>query len=140
MNELAGKGSEEIPLEVDTRFQGTRGDSRITGRIEGITLSNLTPSALVRGFLRGIVGELYGYFCELTRAAPSRITSIVGSGNGIRRNLALRAEVARRFALPVLVPRRREEAALGAALCAAVGLGALPGFTRARAVIEYETD
>ena len=52
----------------------------------------------------------------------------MGSGNGIRRNPALRAEIARRFALPLLVPRLREEAALGAALCAAVGLGALPGY------------
>jgi sedoheptulokinase len=64
----------------------------------------------------------------------------VGSGNGIRRNPALRAEIARRFGLPVLVPRRSEEAALGAALSAAVGLGALPGFRRAGALIEYETD
>jgi sedoheptulokinase len=140
MNELAREGGEERPLEVDTRFQGTRGDSRVTGRIEGITPGNLTPAALVRGFLRGVAGELYGYFREITRAEPSRITAIVGSGNGIRRNPALRAEVARMFALPLLVPRRSEEAALGAALCAAVGLGALPGYARAGELIEYERE
>ena len=94
----------------------------------------------MRGFLHGIVGELHGQFREITRAEPARITALVGSGNGIRRNPALRAEIARRFALPLLVPRVREEAALGAALCAAVGLGALPGYARAGALIEYETE
>jgi sedoheptulokinase len=138
MNELAL--GEDTPLEVDTRFQGTRGDSRITGRIEGITPGNLTPAALVRGFLRGIAGELHRHFREITRADPSRFTAVVGSGNGIRRNPALRAEVARMFALPLLVPRRSEEAALGAALCAAVGLGALPGYARAGELIEYEKE
>jgi len=139
MNKLALQGGEEEPLEVDTRFQGIRGDAGITGCIAGITLGNLTPSALVRGFLRGIAGELHGYFLQITRTDPRRFTALVGSGNGIRRNRALREEVARRFALPVLVPRRPEEAALGAAFCAAVGLGALTGFDRAGALIEYST-
>ena len=77
----------------------------------------------------------------MTRAADAqRITAIVASGNGIRRNPALREEFARLFALPLLVPRRREEAALGAALCAAVGLGALPGYLQAGQMIEYETE
>ena len=50
-DEPAGReGGEETPLEVDTRFQGTRADPRITGRIEHITPGNLTPAALVRGF------------------------------------------------------------------------------------------
>jgi len=139
MNALAREqGAEDPPLEVDTRFQGTRADAGITGSIGGITLGNLTPAALVRGFLRGISGELHGYFLEMTGEEPRRFTALVGSGNGIRRNPALREELGRRFALPLLVPRQPEEAALGAALCAAVGLGALPDFARAGAMLEYE--
>ncbi len=139
MNELAARQEEdgEPPLEVDTRFQGTRAEAAVTGSIQGITLGNLTTSALVRGFLRGIAGELHGYYRQIAQACPGRITALVASGNGIRRNAALRAEVARRFGLPVLVPRGVEEAALGAALCAAVGLGALPGYERAGELIEY---
>jgi sedoheptulokinase len=142
MNELvgeAGEAGEEVPLEVDTRFQGTRGEPGITGRIERITPGNLTPAALVRGFLRGIAGELHDRYRQMTQAAGERrISSLVASGNGIRRNPALRAEFGRRFGLPLLVPRLSEEAALGAALCAAVGMGALPGYLRAGEMIEYE--
>ena len=140
MNELAREGGDEMPLEVDTRFQGTRGNPGVTGGIRNITTDNLTPGALVRGFLGGIAGELYDYYGRMIRAGdPRRITAIVASGNGLRRNPALRDAVARRFALPLLLPRLREEAALGAALCAAVGLRALPGYLQAGRVIEYET-
>ena len=141
MNRLAREAGEEPALEVDTRFQGTRGDPGVTGRIGNITPGNLTPAALVRGFLRGIAGELHDCYRRMTDAAGvRRITAIVASGNAIRRNPALREEFARRFALPLLFPRLGEEAALGAALCAAVGLGALPGYPQAGQMIEYDME
>ena len=143
MNELAGGPAEagpdgEPPPVVDTRFNGTRADPRITGRIEGLTPANLTPDALVRGFLRGIVGELHGHYAALERLRRTPVRGLVGSGNALRRNPALRAEAARRFGLAPLVPRLQEEAALGAALAAAVGLGACPGFHAAGRIIRYE--
>ena len=50
-------------------------------------------------------------------------TRLVGAGNGLRENGLLAALVADAFGLPMLVARYREEAALGAALVAAVGVG-----------------
>ncbi len=129
--------SGEAP-RVDTRFNGTREDPRLTGKIEGITLANLTPAGLVRGFLRGIAGELHGHYAALARLRGTPARGLAGSGNGLRRNPALRAEAERLFGLPLLVPRLREEAALGAALAAAVGLGRYPGFRSAGGIIAYE--
>ena len=130
-------GEDGEPPLVDTRFLGTRADPRITGRIEGLTPANLTPAALVRGFLRGMVGELRGCFGELQRLRRSPVQGLAGSGNALRRNPALREEAARQFGLPLLVPRLQEEAALGAALAAAVGLGGLPGFRAAGRIVRY---
>jgi sedoheptulokinase len=142
MNALAGDSGEtgaEGPL-VDTRFNGTRDDPRISGSIGGITLRNLTPAALVRGFLAGIAGELHGHYAALVRLRPAAPGGLVGSGNGLRRNPALRARIERRFGLPLRLPRLREEAALGAALAAAVGLGRYPGFRAAGQIIRYEAE
>ncbi len=140
MNALAAETADpaEEGLRVDTRFNGTRRDPRIRGAIEGISLRNLTPPALVRGVLAGIAGELHGFYEELVglRGAPAR--GLAASGNGLRLNPALRGEVARRFGMPLQMPRLREEAALGAALAAAVGLGAYPGFRSAGGIIGYE--
>ena len=140
MNALAaaaGRPAEE-GLRVDTRFNGTRGDPRIRGAIEGLTLGNLTPAALVHGFLAGIAGELHGHFAELTRLRGAPVRGLAASGNGLRRNQALREQAAMRFGMPLLVPRLPEEAALGAALAAAVGLGRYPGFRAAGRIIAYE--
>jgi sedoheptulokinase len=140
MNELAAGSGDlaEEGLRVDTRFNGTREDPRIRGSIQGITLRNLTPAALVRGFLEGITGELHGYFAELARVRDAPLRTLAASGNGLRLNPALREQVARRFGVRLLVPKLREEAALGAALAAAVGLGRYPGFRAAGQIIGYE--
>ena len=130
---LAGEG-----LRVDTRFNGTRQDPWIHGAIQGITLRNLTPAALVRGFLEGIAGELRDHFAALVRLRGAPVRGLAASGNGLRLNPVLRQEAARRFGMPLLVPRLREEAALGAALAAAVGLGRYPGFRAAGQIIDYE--
>jgi sedoheptulokinase len=140
MNELASgpAGPAEEGLLVDTRFNGTRGDPRTTGAIRGVTLRNLTPAALARGFLGGIAEELRGHYEALVRLREAPVYSLAASGNGLRRNPALRGEIARRFGLELRLPRLREEAALGAALAAAVGLGRYPGFRAAGGIISYE--
>lgn len=45
--------------------------------------------------------------------------------------------VAEALGLPILLPRQQEEAALGAALAAAVGLGLLPDQRAAARLIQY---
>ena len=140
MNELA-EGSPAAAGEdprVNTRFNGTRRDPGLRGAIEGIGLQNLTPAALVRGFLAGIAGELHGYFAVLNRLRDKPLRGLAASGNALRLNPALRREFERRFGMRLQVPALREEAALGAALAAAVGLGGYPGFRQAGQFVQYE--
>lgn len=158
MNELAllelDEPAEPDP-EVDTRLSGTRNDGTIRGSITQISLANFTPGALVRGFVRGITSELFEYYSAIASAASggathasgetaadggtgTRPATLVGIGNGIRRNPALRRELTRVFGSEVHVPRHREEAAVGAAVCAAVGSGACADFASTSSVIDYE--
>jgi sedoheptulokinase len=94
----------------------------------------------VRGFLEGIASELHGHYAALARLRGAPLRGLAASGNGLRLNPALRAEAARRFGMRLLLPRFREEAALGAALAAAVGLGCFPGFRAAGRIIAYEEE
>ncbi len=125
-------------LQVDTRFAGTRTDPTRSGSIANINLTNFTPARLASGFIEGITDELYGFFVTMTGAATPP-DHVIASGNGLRTNDALRAAFERRFARPLELPLLREEAALGAALCAAVGAGAYPDFRSAGEIIRYET-
>ena len=62
---------------------------------------------------------------------------LVGAGNGIRRNRLLQTLLAEAFGLPLAVPAWGEEAAIGAAMSAAVGVGALPDWAAASALVSY---
>lgn len=113
--ELMGKwaASEEIPLDITTTFQGTRLQPELRGSIQNLSADNFTPHALVRGVLAGIVEELY----EKLEAMPVEhpLTTLVTSGNGIRKNPVLQQFFSSRFQLPLALPECAEEAAIGAA-------------------------
>jgi sedoheptulokinase len=115
LNTLALSCSDPGGLRVRTTFQGTRGDDSVqAGSIEGISLDNLQLGALARATLTGIVDELY----DLFRAHASETASyrrLVATGGGVRRNPLLPGLIEERFGLPVRVPQRRGNAALGAA-------------------------
>ncbi|MDR1464521.1 MAG: hypothetical protein LBJ11_04395 [Oscillospiraceae bacterium] len=116
MDEMLREGpppAEEIPL-VDPRFAGTRRDPAMRGAIAGLGLHNFTPRHLMWGMMFGMAEELYGFYAD---AGVTR-TELVGAGNGLRQNLALRRVVAARFGMPMMIPDFQEEAARGAAkLC-----------------------
>jgi sedoheptulokinase len=159
MNRLAADANidPEAGLEVDTRFAGTRVDPGIRGAVKNISLDNFTPSNLVRGVLDGIAAELFSFYADMAPATgflqseggasaaagggpAANPLRVIGSGNAMRRNPALRRAVARRFGRPVKLPRLEEEAALGAALCAAVGAGFYPDYQSAGRLIRYRED
>ena len=64
---------------------------------------------------------------------------LVGAGNGLRNNRALRNMIAERFQMDLRIPVHREEAAFGAAL---FSLKCCRGLTAEEAgrYIEYETE
>ncbi len=103
----------DIP-KVDTSFSGTRQDPSKTGAIYGLTEFNFTPAAFVLGLLQGIVDELH----ELYGLFPVPCSTVVASGNGVRRNRVLQTLIDRTFGLPFILLNSQEEAAAGAALFA----------------------
>ena len=104
--------------EVKTTFMGTRSDPTKRGSISGISEDNFTPGALTVGVIRGILGELYGFYEEMTRLTGRHAKILVGSGNGMRKNELMQRLAGEMFGMRVELPEFREEAACGAALCA----------------------
>lgn len=101
---------------ADTRFAGTRERPQQRGGILEIACGNLTPANLALAVIEGMVREL----AELgSPALTSNIHTIAACGNAVRKNSAIRKVIARIFQRPCHVSRQSEEAALGAARCAA---------------------
>ena len=105
----------ESRLRVDTRFAGTRQDPALRGRVEGIGTDNFTPAHLLWGLVEGMAGELYEFYAS----SGTGRELLVGAGNGLRKNPALRRALERRFGMPLAVAPYGEEAARGAAKIAA---------------------
>ncbi|KWX69945.1 sedoheptulokinase [Paenibacillus jilunlii] len=119
-------------LTVNPQFLGTRLNPEVRGSVEGITLDNFTPDLLAHAFLQGITDELYAFYTSLEQMGSGITwTRLVGSGNALRANPALRSKVEARFGLPLILSAASEEAAVGAALCAAVGAGGISSFQEA---------
>ena len=105
----------ETRLRVDTRFAGTRRDPSLRGGLAGLGTDNFTPAHLLWGLVEGIAEELYDFF----GVGGTERELLVGAGNGLRKNAALRQALERRFGMPLAVPPYGEEAARGAAKIAA---------------------
>ena len=116
MAELADKAVEALP-EVVPLFCGTRADPTLRASVTGLSEDNFTPEHLLAGLLRGMAKEYYSY-AECFFAAGGTYTALIGSGNGIRRNLALVKCLEAAFGVPLEISDRQEEAACGAAFYA----------------------
>ncbi len=83
-------------------------------------MCNFTPDHMVVGFLRGMVNELNAFYRLMPQNTRRQASMLVGSGNGIRLNRRLRSVVEQVFGMRMNIPIHCEEAAIGAALTAAV--------------------
>ena len=137
MNAVAESALPAGRLAVDTRFSGTREDPSIRGRISGIGQDNLTPEHLIVGVREGIAAELLGFYECVPSARRARVSSMAGSGNGIRLNPALREVFEHRLGMRMRVPVHGEETSFGAALIAGVASGALPSLEAAGQLVRY---
>ncbi len=111
--------AKDTALKVETTFEGTRLDPTRRGSITGISLRNFTPETLVEGFLHGVCDELHDFYSALPASIREGRTTLVGSGNALRRNGRLRDVLSDTFALPLALTQNAEEAAMGAARNAA---------------------
>lgn len=115
MNRLAleeiQNGSENMP-DVDTLFCGTRKNPSAKGKISELDEKNFTPSKLIAGTLYGMANELHKMYED---AGSPEFSRLVASGNGVRKNEALRIVLSEVFGMELTVPDIKEEAAYGAA-------------------------
>ncbi len=138
MNRIASAVPPGRELIVDTRFKGTRSDPSVSGSIRGITPDRFHPAQLVAGVVSGIASELAALLAGLRAQATGQWEYAAAAGNGLRRNPLLRDRLERASGLPLRFPAEREEAALGAALCAGVGAGVYADFPAAARSVHYE--
>jgi|GEM_PF-60571 len=121
-----------LPLpRVDAAFFGTRADPDRTAQIASLSPATFTPQALTAGLLAGVADELAAFAAQLPRGLRGGVRRLVGAGNGIRRNPALRRLLAERFDAPLELAEEREEAAFGAAVHAAVCAGIFEDYEEA---------
>ena len=137
MNREAMAALERTSLKVSTRLCGSRARPQERGSITGIDDRNLTPGALCAGVLHGMTDELFAFYSEMLRAGAQPAQVMIVSGNGVRRNPALRKALRMRFNLEMKAPAHLEEAAYGAALAAVLALGGDEAYARARRMMEY---
>ena len=123
---------------VDTRFCGTRRDPQGRGGMAGVGADNFDARHLIAGTLTGMAQELYALYEEMLREGAPRAGVLIGSGNGIRRNPALRMAFERVFDLPMRIPAHEEEAAYGAALFALTCAGLKGSLAEAQRLIAYQ--
>ncbi|MGM9588299.1 MAG: sedoheptulokinase [Candidatus Limivicinus sp.] len=116
---LAEAGNvEDVPCTTTT-FQGTRQDANLRGSICGISIDNFTPTHLMHSFMNGMAQELYGMYRSFLDAGGSAPETIIGSGNGLRKNVHLCRIFEAVFGCPLILSSCEEEAACGAAMYAA---------------------
>lgn len=117
MERLAGEAREDAGgLQIVTKFKGTRVNPEVRGRIEGLSEENFRPENLVLGVIEGISREFYDIYGEIYKGTGIRAEKLIASGNGVRRNPALREALKRMFGAELELTEFREEAACGAAL------------------------
>ena len=89
---------------------------------------------LTYGFLFVIMEELYSMYEQM----GVNTISLVGSGNGIRKNEALVRIAERKFEGVLRIPAHTEEAAYGAALFGLVACGTYESAEQVQRLIKYE--
>ncbi|MBR2868732.1 MAG: hypothetical protein IKB88_06695 [Clostridia bacterium] len=130
---LSKKRSEIIG---DCRFCGTRNNPHLRGSYSGISENNFTPADFAYATLDGMAAELF----DMYASADKRASGLVCSGNGIRKNAALRKIVSDKFGCGIKIPLYEEEAAYGAALSAVVGGGISADIDSACSIIKYKDE
>ncbi|MBQ6834165.1 MAG: hypothetical protein IJO55_07100 [Lachnospiraceae bacterium] len=116
MDQLLTSYQNTEKLIIDTAFDGTRDHPERKGSIHNLTTQNFDPASLTYGVLSGIVEELYGRYKTMIDGAFPTHCRIIGSGNGIRKNIHLQQIAEERFSMKLELSPCREEAACGAAI------------------------
>ncbi len=110
-------------LTVNCQFCGTRENPKLRGSIENIGTQNFTPESLIFGTLKGVSKELFQMFESEKSLLTSTPTTLVCSGNGLRKSELWRKIFTEYFKMTATLPKHSEEAAVGACVFASVASG-----------------
>ena len=123
---------------VDTRFNGTRAMPGLRGSICGIGTENFDAGRLVAGTVVGMAREIHDLYGMMRAGGAEPAKRLIGSGNAIRRNPALKRAMEAAFGLEMHIPAHAEEAAFGAALFGMTAAGVKASLRQAQALIRYQ--
>lgn len=123
LNRAVAAASPTGTLTCEPFFRGTRRTPDATGTFRGVTDDNFTPGSVGRAVLHGIARALCDCLELAGPLAPPSITTLIATGNAVRKNPFLVAALEDVFGLPVTTPDHVEEAAFGAALLAGQSTG-----------------
>lgn len=123
--------------KIRTTFSGTRSNPQERGSIRGIGVENFHPGAMTVGMLQGVLDELYTMYEEMCRVTGKRAVHLVGSGNGIRRNVLMQELAEELFGMKMEIPVCKEEAAYGAALQSLASAGLAESVEQMQQKIRY---
>ena len=94
---------------------------------------NFTAADIAYSVLEGMSQELF----DMYKNGGMNAKELVCSGNGIRKNAALRRIVSSMFGCEIKIPLYAEEASYGAALAASVACGCNSDISEACRMIKY---
>jgi len=110
-------------LVCEPIFAGTRREPERRAVWRGMSEASFRPGHMARALLEGLAEQYSLLYRQMLDAGAGQRERLVGSGNGLRRNPLLRDTLSAKFGLPLQTPVHTEEAAVGAALTAAVAVG-----------------
>lgn len=113
MERIANEYNDNDPMNVFPMFNGTRSNPDLRGSISHIGTHNFTPDNLIYSTLRGMAET---YKNAVPQNVLNKVSTIYGSGNGIKRNTLMSHILSEVFEKDIVIGGCDEEAALGAAL------------------------
>jgi len=116
---------------VDPLFTGSRSDPRAKAAIREITPGTFTPGHIARALFEAMASQLAGSYKEAVKLGAGERSFLVGSGNGLKLNPVLWESINAELGMSVQLSQHNEEAAIGAALCAAVADGSFNSMNEA---------
>ncbi|NQW20982.1 MAG: hypothetical protein HQ477_09750 [Chloroflexi bacterium] len=118
---------------VDPLFTGSRSNPRAKAAIRELTPGTFTPGHIARALFEAMAAQLADSYREAAKLGAGERSMLVGSGNGLKLNPVLRESLESELGMSLQLGRHNEEAAIGAALCAAVADGSFNSIADASA-------
>ncbi|HIF72529.1 MAG TPA: hypothetical protein EYQ61_08260 [Dehalococcoidia bacterium] len=118
---------------VDPLFTGSRSNPKAKAAIREITPGTFTPGHIARALFEAMAAQLADSYREAAKLGAGERSKLVGSGNAIKLNPILRESLEAELGMPLQLGAHNEEAAIGAALCAAVADGSFASIAEASA-------